>query len=140
LARHRHFHVGSTVDNEIAGEADSHPLDSAGKGEAIVVVIGYDAAATIVTAGGPLGTEDSRNGVWHVDRSDQLPVDVQLAVGGWAFSGLEVRLTGGFQFVAERESPTGTSVLETTVKRVASEEVVDEVQPAVSVTSLLAPD
>jgi hypothetical protein len=61
LARHRHFHVGSTVDDEIAGKVDGQPLDSAGKGEAMVLVIGCDAAATIVTAGAPLGTEDSRN-------------------------------------------------------------------------------
>ena len=98
MARHRHFHVGATVDDEIAGEVDDHPLDSAGKGEAIVVVIGCDAAATIVTAGEPLGTEDSRNGLWHVDRSDQLPVDVQLAVGGWAPFDWEVRLTGWFRW------------------------------------------
>jgi hypothetical protein len=46
-------------------------------------------------------------------------------------SGLEVRLTGGFQFVAERDVADRHLVLETTVKKVASEEDVDEVQPAV---------
>jgi hypothetical protein len=40
LARHRDFHVGLGVGDEVAGEVDRHAFERAGEGEVILVSSG----------------------------------------------------------------------------------------------------
>ncbi len=44
---------------------------------------------------GPLGAEHVRNGVQHVDGSDEVPVDVERTAGGRTLLDGEIRLVRG---------------------------------------------
>jgi hypothetical protein len=99
LTCHRYLHVGLVVGDQVTGEVDRHAVDGAGEGEAVGLVVGCDAASPVMTAGEPLGTEDARDGVRHVNGTDQLAVDVQLAAGRHTLASREVSLSGRLQFV-----------------------------------------
>src|SRR5215211_4129691 len=100
LTRHRDLYVGLAVGDQVTGDVDSDAIDGAAEGERVGVVVGCDAAAAVVTAGEPLGAEDVRHGVRHVDRTNKLFIDVQLAAGRHSFSSRKVGLSGRLQFVA----------------------------------------